>query len=74
MVGQDAGKVEQISQKDFDAKGQYKKVVELVKEVGNGKAEFFSVAHGGTRTEYLVLSLDTSQKRLLGMKAMSIES
>jgi hypothetical protein len=71
LVGKDASGV---SQKDFDPQGQYKKVVDAVKKAGNSDVGFFSVELSETRIEYFVVSVDKKGKRLVGLKAIAVES
>ncbi|KAF2017081.1 hypothetical protein BU24DRAFT_420108 [Aaosphaeria arxii CBS 175.79] len=52
----------------------YKKVIEAVKKAGNGKVAYFRVELGGTRTEYYVVSVDEGEGRLVGLKALAVES
>lgn len=64
--------IEEADEKLFS---QYKKVVEVVKEAGNGKVAYFRVEHGGgTRLEYYVVSVDENGGRVVGVKALAVES
>lgn len=49
-------------------------MVEAVKKVGSGEVKVFRVQHGGTRAEYYVVSLDEKAGRVVGLKALSVES
>lgn len=71
LVGKNATS---ISQKQFDPQGHYKKVVDAVKKAGSEELGFFQVELDNTRVEYFVLSVDKESKRLVGMKAIAIES
>ncbi|KAF2741085.1 hypothetical protein EJ04DRAFT_507506 [Polyplosphaeria fusca] len=66
--------VSEVSEKEFDGQGQYKKVVEAVKKAGNGKVGIFRVEHGGTRSEFFVVSVDEKGGKLVGLKALAVES
>lgn len=66
--------VTSISQKDFDPKGQYETVITAVQEAGDGKANFYKAELDHSRTQYLVLSIDTEHHRIVGLKALAIES
>lgn len=66
--------LQKISEKDFDPRGQYKTIVDAVKKAGHGKAEFYKAELDKTRTQYLVLSLDSKHGRIVGLKALSVES
>lgn len=63
--------VEEVKEKGFET--QYKKVVDAVKEAGNGDVKIFKVDLEGTRAEYWVVGTD-GEGRLVGMKAMAVES
>lgn len=71
LIGKEASS---ISQKQFDPQGQYKKVIDAVKKAGSGQLGFFQVELDGTRVEYFVVSPDKKEKRLVGMKAVAVES
>ena len=71
LIGKDASS---INQKQFDPQERYKKVLDAVKNVGSGELGFFRVELDHTRVEYFVLSVDKEAKRLVGMKAIAIES
>jgi len=71
LVGKDASS---ISQKQFDPQGRYKKVVDAVRKVGSGELGFFRIDLDNTRVEYFIVSVDKKDKRLVGMKAVAIES
>ncbi|KAF2404930.1 hypothetical protein EJ06DRAFT_525500 [Trichodelitschia bisporula] len=67
-------KAEKIKQEDFDSQGEYAKVVDAVGKAGDGKLHFFKVVLDGTRVEYFVVSVDKKGERVVGLKALSIES
>lgn len=60
--------------KDFDPVGQYGQLVKEVEKAGDGKSRVFKVHHGQTRLEYYVVALDLARKRIVGMKALAVES
>ena len=66
--------MESIRQRDFDPKQQYQEVVDAVKKAGDGTAGFYQASLDSTRTEYLILSVSTEQKLLLGFKVLAVES
>lgn len=66
--------IEALCEKDFDPQGSYTKVIDAVKKAGGGKVKVFKVQHTETRSEYYVVSVDREGKRLVGMKAVAIES
>ncbi|KAF2190843.1 hypothetical protein K469DRAFT_721765 [Zopfia rhizophila CBS 207.26] len=73
LLGHDE-KVTSVSEKEFDRKGQYKSVVEAVNKAGSGKVQVFRVEYGSTRAEYYVVSVDSKDGRLVGLKALAVES
>lgn len=64
--------MEEVKPKGFES--QYKKVVEAVKKAGNGEVKVFKVQIDGTRAEYYVVGVDEKEGRVVGMKALSVES
>jgi hypothetical protein len=65
---------ETLKQKDFDPRGQYKAVVDAVQAAGSGELGYFRIELDSTRSEYVVVIVDTSHNRLVGLKALSVES
>ena len=59
---------------EFDPRGQYKDVLEAVREAGDGKARIYRVDHGKTRAEYYIVGFDVKGKKVVGLKAMAVES
>jgi hypothetical protein len=64
--------VEEVKPKGFES--QYKKVIDAVKEAGNGEVKVFKVQIDGTRAEYYVVGVDEKDGRIVGLKALSVES
>jgi hypothetical protein len=64
--------VEQVQNTGFES--QYKKVMEAVKEAGNGTVKVFRVELEGTRAEYYVVAVDDKKGRIVGLKALAVES
>ena len=73
MIGQSAKAVAQ-SEADFDPHNRYQKIISLVKEARNGTAVIFKVQDSETRANYYIISLDEKGSRLVGLKAMAVES
>jgi hypothetical protein len=65
---------EEISEKDFDPQGQYKAIVDAVKEAGDGEIGFYQAELDSTRKVYIVLGLDSKHQRVVGLKALAVES
>ncbi|KAF2114679.1 hypothetical protein BDV96DRAFT_647370 [Lophiotrema nucula] len=63
--------VTSVSESEF---GGYEKVLEAVKKAGNGQVGIFKVVLGGTRSEFFVLSVDEKEGRVVGLKALAVES
>lgn len=70
LIGGD--KVDEVKEKGFES--QYKKVIDAVKEAGNGEVHVFRVELSGTRAEYYVISVDEEKGAIVGLKALSVES
>lgn len=66
--------VMKIEQKDFDPRGQYKTVIDAVKDEADGDLGFFQVELDRTRSEYMVIGVDAKKGRLVGLKALAVES
>ena len=60
--------------KDFDPRGQYKDILEAVEKVGDGRARIFKVEHGKTRVEYYVVGFEEPGGKVVGMRAIAIET
>lgn len=68
-----SGHVEEESLKSWNVKGQYDSVVDAVKKEGKGDVKVFRVAHGETRCEYYIVTLN-DQGVIVGVKARAVES
>lgn len=68
----DEDKVEEVKEKGFET--QYKNVIDAVKKAGNGEVKVFRVELEGTRAEYYVVSVDKNGGKVVGLKALSVES
>ncbi|KAJ4369092.1 hypothetical protein N0V83_006175 [Neocucurbitaria cava] len=64
--------VEEVKQKSFES--QYKTVIDAVKKAGDGEVKIFRVELNSTRAEYYVVAVDEKDGRLVGLKALSVES
>lgn len=64
--------VEEVKGTAFE--NQYKKVIDAVKAAGNGDIKVFKVQIDGTRAEYYVVAVDERDGRVVGLKALSVES
>ena len=73
LVGHE-GEVSTIDEEEFDPHGHYRDILQVVETAGDGKTRIFRVQHGRTRTEYYVVGLDGKEEKLVGLKAMAVES
>jgi predicted aspartyl protease len=64
--------VEEVKGSSFEK--QYKKVVDAVRGAGNGDVKVFKVQIDGTRAEFYVVAVDEKEGRVVGLKALSVES
>lgn len=65
---------EKWSDDDFDSEGIYEPALCAVRNAGDGSAWIFRVELGRTRVEYYIVSQDKNSKRVVGLKAKSVES
>jgi hypothetical protein len=70
LIGKD--EIEDVKGTGFES--QYKKVVDAVKQAGNGTVKIFRVELEGTRAEYYVVTVDEKEGRIVGLKALAVES
>lgn len=73
--------VEELSVGEFDPQNEYKKVIEAVEAAvareGEGKAAvkcFMAGSGKSTKVVYYVVGLDSKDRRLVGVRAVSVES
>lgn len=71
LIGGDK-EVEEYKAKGFET--QYKTVIDAVKKAGNGEVKVFRVKLEGTRAEYYVVSVAKEEGKIVGLKALSVES
>jgi hypothetical protein len=72
--GEKAG-VEVLSVEEWDRRGSYKDVVEGVRKACEGaEVRVYRVELGGTRVEYWVVGVREKEGRLVGVKALAVES
>lgn len=64
--------VEEVKQKGFES--QYKTVIDAVKAAGSGEVKVFKVELDRTRSEYFVVAIDEKEGRIVGLKALAVES
>ncbi len=78
--GSSAGQVEEMSVEEFDPRGEYGEVIEAVRKAGgdgSGKEEvkcFRLEGERKSRVFYYVVGLDGKVGRLVGVRAVSVES
>jgi hypothetical protein len=60
---------------EWDSRGQYKEVVEATrKATKGGDVRVYRVPSEGARVEYWVVGIEKKQKKLVGAKALAVES
>jgi hypothetical protein len=75
VLGQKIGdEVEELSVDEFDPRGEYKQIVQRVKEAGEGKGglKVFRVQASKTKVEYYVLNV--GEGKLIGVVTKAVES
>ncbi len=69
--------VEELSVEEFDPRGEYKGVINAVRQAGKGEVVVFRVAGEGARVEYYVLTLADGKeggRKLVGVVTKAVES
>jgi len=66
--------VSTMSTKEFDPQGQYKEVLRAVEKAADGKTRIYRVETGKARAELYVVGFDEKGRRVVGVKAKSVES
>lgn len=60
---------------EWDPNNQYAEVVDAVKQATNdGELKVYAVARTQVKTEYWVVGVDKGEKRIVGAKALGVES
>ncbi|KAM0258283.1 hypothetical protein ACHAQJ_003925 [Trichoderma viride] len=60
---------------DWDSEGQYANIIDAVREATRGNdVRVYRVARDLTRAEYWVISRDDEEDRIVGVKALGVES
>jgi hypothetical protein len=65
-------KVEEVKGTGFES--QYKSVLDAVKQASNGTVKVFRVELEGTRAEYYVVGVNEKEGKIVGLKALAVES
>ncbi|KAM7185697.1 hypothetical protein V8F33_012256 [Rhypophila sp. PSN 637] len=66
--------VEILDPVDWDRNGQYAEIIDAVRESGEGNdVRVYRVARGGVKAEYWVITA-TNDEKLVGVKALAVES
>lgn len=68
------GDVSKSAVKDFDPRDEYSEVIQTIERAGDGKSTIFKLQHGQTRSQYYIVSLDGGHQRLVGLRALAVES
>ena len=63
--------VEELTEKEFDPRGQYGEVIGAVKSAGDG-VKIFRAGQSSTRVEYYILTV--GDRKLIGVVAKAVES
>ena len=59
----------------WDGNGQYKEVVDTVKEAANGgEVKVYAVPRTQVKVEYWVVGVDAEGKKIVGVKALAVET
>lgn len=76
LIGAQTGQeIRQLEPDQWDTRGEYKDIVDAVATACSGSAvRVYRVEGSGSRVEYFIVGVDTSEKRVVGVKALSVES
>lgn len=77
LIDHKKGDVSVLALKEWDAKGKYGDIVKSVAEAAGVKesdVRIYRIESGGARVEYWVVALDRREGRVVGLKALAIES
>ena len=72
IAGVGEGEVREMGVGEFDPRGEYKDLVDKVREVGGAEVRVFRVEMGRARCEYWVVAVH--EGRLVGVKVKAVES
>lgn len=60
---------------EWDSRGQYKDLVDATRKAcAGGDVRVYKVPKGGVRVEYWVVGVQKAEKKLVGVKALAVES
>lgn len=77
QVIKEGNRMEELGMEDFDPRSEYKDVVEAVREAAGGQSQVKCFrAEGGKSTQvfYYAVALESAAGRLVGVRAVSVES
>lgn len=67
--------IQESEPKHWDVRGQYANVIKAVQEAaGSKEVKVYKLNIGEPRAEYWVIALDAKGGRLVGLKALAVES
>lgn len=74
MIGAQRG-ITQLEPSKWDVRGEYKDVLDAVRKAASGRAvKVYRVEGSGSRVEYFIVGVDSSEGKVVGVKVLSIES
>lgn len=75
LIGVQSGReIKELEPNKWDVRGEYKDVIEAVTTASGTAVKVYRVEGDGSRVEYFIVGLNTSEGKILGVKALSIES
>lgn len=75
MIGAQTGQeIRQLEPDQWDIRGNYKDIVDAVATASGNAVRVYRVEGSGSRVEYFVVGLDTNERKVVGVKVLSIES
>lgn len=76
MIGAQSGReIRQLEPGQWDIRSEYQDVIDAVTKASSGGAiKVYRVEGAGSRVEYFVVGVDSSERMIVGVKALAVES
>lgn len=73
LIEHDA-RISTLKTQEFDPKGQYKKIFDVVNSVGEGDVKIYRVDHDRTRAEYYIVRFEKKSEKIVGLRVKAVET
>lgn len=75
LIGAQSGReIRQLEPSQWDIHSKYQDVVDAVTKASDGAVKVYRVEGSGSRVEYFVIGVDSSERMIVGVKALAVES